>query len=211
MKKVVILISGRGSNMQAIVNANIPNMQVVAVISNKEDAQGLFWANERGVPTRFINHKDFESRESFDKAMANIIDEYSPDLVVLAGFMRILTPEFCQHFQGKMINIHPSILPSFQGLHTHERAIEMGCKVAGCSVHFVTADLDGGPIIAQAVVPVLASDDADSLARRVLKCEHKIYPQVVADFVSGNLKLENGCVVYQKTNTNQDSFLISHG
>ena len=148
MKNIVILISGRGSNMQAIVNAAIPDARIAAVLSNSETAAGLAWAAELGIATDSLNHKDFPSRLDFDQAMIEKIDAYQPDLVVLAGFMRILTPEFCTHYQNRLINIHPSILPAFTGLHTHERALEAGCRVAGCTIHFVTPELDCGPIIA---------------------------------------------------------------
>lgn len=189
MKNIVILISGRGSNMQAIVNANIPNARIAAVLSNQPDAAGLAWAAERGIATGAISHKQFANRVDFDRAMMALIDTHSPDLVVLAGFMRVLTPEFCQHYAQRCINIHPSLLPAFTGLHTHQRAIEEGCRVAGCTIHFVTEELDCGAIIAQGVVPVLDDDTADSLAARVLAVEHRLYPKAVADFVSGSLKV----------------------
>ena len=164
MKNIVILISGRGSNMQAIVKAQIPNARIAAVLSNKPDAAGLAWAAERGITTDALNHKDFADREAFDGEMMKLIDRYQPDLVVLAGFMRILTPAFCAHYEGRLINIHPSLLPAFPGLHTHERALEAGCRIAGCTIHFVTAELDCGPIIAQGVVPIIEGDNADDIA-----------------------------------------------
>lgn len=194
MKNVVILISGRGSNMQSIVNARIQGANIVAVLSNNPNATGLAWAQEQGIATGAINHKDFPDRLSFDQAMMALIDQYSPDLVVLAGFMRILTPEFCAHYEGRCINIHPSLLPSFTGLHTHQRAIDEGCRVAGCTIHFVTAKLDSGAIIAQGVVPVLDDDTADTLAKRVLAVEHQLFPQAVADFVAGNLQIDGNRV-----------------
>lgn len=194
MKNVVILISGRGSNMQSIVNARIQGANIVAVLSNNPNATGLAWAQEQGIATGAINHKDFPDRLSFDHAMMALIDQYSPDLVVLAGFMRILTPEFCAHYEGRCINIHPSLLPSFTGLHTHQRAIDEGCRVAGCTIHFVTAKLDSGAIIAQGVVPVLDDDTADTLAKRVLAVEHQLFPQAVADFVAGNLQIDGNRV-----------------
>nr|WP_294866380.1 phosphoribosylglycinamide formyltransferase [uncultured Pseudogulbenkiania sp.] len=194
MKNIVILISGRGSNMQAIVEAQIPAANIAAVISNRPDAAGLAWAAERGVPTAALDHKAFASREAFDAALAELIDGYAPDLVVLAGFMRILTPDFTRRYEGRMLNIHPSLLPSFTGLHTHQRAIDMGCKVAGCTVHFVTADLDHGPIVAQGVVPVLDDDSEDALAARVLKIEHQLYPEAVRRFVAGELAIVDGRV-----------------
>lgn len=195
MKNVVILISGRGSNMQAIVDAQISGAQIAAVISNRPDAVGLAWAAARGIATAVVDHKAFANREAFDQALADCIDSYQPDLVVLAGFMRILTPEFTRHYEGRMLNIHPSLLPAFPGLHTHERAIAEGCKVAGCTVHFVTAELDHGPIVAQGVVSVADDEDADSLAAKVLTIEHQLYPQAVADFVAGRLQIRGNRVV----------------
>ncbi|MBV8037548.1 phosphoribosylglycinamide formyltransferase [Roseateles sp.] len=182
MKRLVLLISGRGSNMEAIVKACRAEgwpAQVVAVISNRPDAGGLQFAAQHGIATAVVDHKAFASREDFDAELARVIDGFAPDLVVLAGFMRILTPGFTARYARRMLNIHPSLLPAFTGLHTHERALEMGCKVAGVTVHFVTAELDHGAIVMQAVVPVLAGDDAPSLAARVLAAEHRIYPQSV--------------------------------
>lgn len=195
MKNIVILISGRGSNMQAIVNAGIPDVRIAAVLSNSATAAGLAWAAERGIPTDSLNHKDFASRGAFDQAMMEKIDAYQPDLVVLAGFMRILTPEFCTRYEGRLMNIHPSILPSFTGLHTHERALAAGCRVAGCTIHFVTSKLDCGPIISQGVVPIFDNDTADDIAARVLKVEHRLFPQAVADFAAGRLKIEGNRVI----------------
>jgi phosphoribosylglycinamide formyltransferase 1 len=190
MKNIVILISGGGSNMAAIVKKaqaeqweTAVNVRVAAVISNKADAKGLQFAVSQGIATRVLDHKAFASREAFDTALATCIDEFQPSLVVLAGFMRILTPGFVNHFAGRLINIHPSLLPAFPGLHTHERAIAAGCKFAGATVHEVTAELDHGPILSQAVVPVLPADDADSLAARVLTQEHLIYPQAVKQYL----------------------------
>lgn len=195
MKNIVILISGRGSNMQAIVNAGIPDVHIAAVLSNSATAAGLAWAAERGIPTDSLNHKDFASRGAFDQAMMEKIDAYQPDLVVLAGFMRILTPEFCTRYEGRLMNIHPSILPSFTGLHTHERALAAGCRVAGCTIHFVTPELDCGPIISQGVVPIFDNDTADDIAARVLKVEHRLFPQAVADFAADRLKIEGNRVI----------------
>lgn len=195
MKNIVILISGRGSNMQAIVNAGIPDVRIAAVLSNSAVAAGLAWAAERGIPTDSLNHKDFASRSAFDQAMMEKIDAYQPDLVVLAGFMRILTPEFCTRYEGRLMNIHPSILPSFTGLHTHERALAAGCRVTGCTIHFVTPELDCGPIISQGVVPIFDNDTADDIAARVLKVEHRLFPQAVADFAAGRLKIEGNRVI----------------
>ncbi|KZC78332.1 phosphoribosylglycinamide formyltransferase [Neisseria flavescens] len=207
MKNIVILISGRGSNMQAIVNANIPDANIAAVLSNSETAAGLAWAAERGIVTDSLNHKNFDSRLAFDQAMMEKIDAYQPDLVVLAGFMRILTPEFCAHYENRLINIHPSILPSFTGLHTHERALEAGCRVAGCTIHFVTPELDCGPIISQGIVPILDGDTADDVAARVLAVEHQLFPQAVADFVAGRLKIEGNRVLNAQRNAAGQSLL----
>lgn len=195
MKNIVILISGRGSNMQAIVNAGIPDVRIAAVLSNNATVAGLAWAADRGIPTDSLNHKDFASRGAFDQAMMEKIDAYQPDLVVLAGFMRILTPEFCTRYEGRLMNIHPSILPSFTGLHTHERALAAGCRVTGCTIHFVTPELDCGPIISQGVVPIFDNDTADDIAARVLKVEHQLFPQAVADFAAGRLKIEGNRVI----------------
>lgn len=194
MKRMVILISGRGSNMQALVKSKIAQAEIVAVISNQADAAGLAWAAEHGLTTEALNHRDYDGRDAFDSALMDRIDTYQPDLVVLAGFMRILTSTFCAHYAGRLINIHPSLLPAFPGLHTHQRALESGCRVAGCTIHFVTAELDCGPIIAQGVVPVLDGDTAEILAQRVLRLEHQLLPQAVADFVAGNLVIQGNRV-----------------
>ncbi len=190
MKNIVILISGGGSNMAAIVKAAKQQdwagrygARVAAVISNKADAKGLVFAREQGIATEVLDHKAFPSREAFDEALAQAIDCHAPTLVVLAGFMRILTPGFVAHYAGRLVNIHPSLLPAFPGLHTHQRAIDAGCKFAGVTVHLVTAELDVGPILDQAVVPVLPDDTADTLAARVLTQEHVIYPRAVAQLV----------------------------
>lgn len=209
MKNIVILISGRGSNMQAIVEAQIPGARIAAVLSNNETAAGLVWAAERNIATDSLNHKSFDSRLAFDEAMMRKIDTYQPDLVVLAGFMRILTPEFCRHYEGRLINIHPSLLPAFTGLHTHERAIEAGCRIAGCTVHFVTPELDCGPVIAQGAVPVFDNDTADTLAARVLEAEHLIFPQAVADFVAGRLKISGNRVIRSPDATVQNARLLA--
>ena len=194
MKNIVILISGRGSNMQAIVEARLPH-RIAAVISNRADAGGLDYAAARGIPTAVVSHREHPTREAFDAVLAAEIDRYQADLVVLAGFMRILTPGFVEHFAGRLINIHPSLLPSYKGLHTHQRAIDDGVKLHGCTVHFVTADLDHGPIIAQGAVPVLRDDTPDTLAARILKVEHRIYPQAVAWLCGGQVWLnESGKV-----------------
>jgi len=193
MKKIVILISGRGSNMEAMLAARLP-VNIAAVISNRPDARGLATAARAGIATRVVDHKAYAGREAFDAALAETIDSYTPDLVVLAGFMRILSPGFVTHYDGRLLNIHPSLLPSFPGLHTHERALAAGVKVHGATVHFVTADLDHGPVVIQAVVPVLEDDTPDSLAARVLREEHRIYPQAVRWFAEDRLRLEGGRV-----------------
>jgi formyltetrahydrofolate-dependent phosphoribosylglycinamide formyltransferase len=195
MHNIVVLISGGGSNMAAIVRAaqqgrwaDTLNARVAAVISNQGDAKGLRLAAQAGVPTAVLDHKTFASREAFDAALMALVDDYQPTLVVLAGFMRILTPAFVSHYAGRLLNIHPSLLPAFPGLHTHQRAIEAGCKVAGATVHQVTAELDHGPILAQAVVPVLPDDSADSLAARVLSQEHVIYPQAICQWLDAQAR-----------------------
>jgi phosphoribosylglycinamide formyltransferase-1 len=187
MKNIVILISGGGSNMAAIVRAaqrdnwaRLHGAEVKAVISNRPDAGGLAFAREQRIGAEVVDHKQFPSREAFDQALAATIDGFAPALVVLAGFMRILTPGFVARYQGRMLNIHPSLLPAFPGLHTHERAIEAGCRFGGCTVHQVTAELDYGPILDQAVVPILPGDTPDTLAARVLTQEHLIYPRAIA-------------------------------
>ena len=197
MKNIVILISGRGSNMEAIVRASAAEgwpAKVGAVISNRADAAGLDFARANGIATAVVEHTRFASREAFDTQLAEAIDAFRPDLVALAGFMRILTPGFVQRYDGRMVNIHPSLLPMFPGLHTHRRAIEAGCKVAGASVHFVTADLDHGPIIGQATVPVRPDDTEQSLAARVLEQEHRLYPRAIRWLVEGALEQRAGVV-----------------
>lgn len=193
--RVVVLISGSGSNLQALIDGvatgDLP-IEIAAVISNRPEVLGLTRATQAGIPTQVLDHKGFASREAFDQELARTIDAYNPGLVVLAGFMRILTAEFTQHYLGRMLNIHPSLLPKFQGLHTHQRAIDAGESTHGVTVHFVTAELDGGPAIVQAVVPVLAGDDASQLARRVQRQEHVIYPLAVKWFAQGKLKMLDG-------------------
>lgn len=200
MKNIVILISGRGSNMEAIVQACAQqnwSARIAAVISNKATAGGLEFAASHGIATAVVDHKQFDSREAFDTELARVIDGYQPDLVVLAGFMRILTEGFVRHYDGRLLNIHPSLLPAFPGLHTHERAIEAGCKLAGATVHLVTPELDHGPIVIQAAVPVVVGDTGDTLSARVLKQEHQIYPRAVRWFVDGDLTVTNGRVTHQ--------------
>ena len=188
LKSIVILISGRGSNLAAILRAGLP-ARVAAVISNRADAPGLMPAREAGIPTAVLDHRQFASRGEFDAALAAQIDLDAPDLVVLAGFMRVLTPAFVERYRGRLINIHPSLLPAFGGLATHRRALEAGVRIHGCTVHFVTPDLDGGPIVAQAAVSVLPDDDETTLAERVLAEEHRLYPQAIRWFLDGRLAL----------------------
>ena len=192
-KRVVVLISGRGSNLDALLHSaamGCANFAVVGVVSNKAEAGGLALAREANVPTVTLSHKDFSSRETFDAALRTTVDQFAPDLVVLAGFMRVLTSVFVSAYAGRLMNIHPSLLPAFSGLHTHARALEAGCKFAGCTVHFVTTELDHGPIIAQAAVPVLWDDTESTLAERVLTEEHRLLPQAVSDFCAGKLVVE---------------------
>lgn len=194
---VVVLISGSGSNLQALLNHFQDNESVTisAVISNKADAFGLQRAARAGVPTQVLSHRDYSDRLAFDQALIQVIDQYQPDLVVLAGFMRILTPEFTQHYQQRLMNIHPSLLPKYKGLDTHQRALEAGDTEHGCSVHFVTEHLDGGPVIIQASIAIEADDNVDSLAQKIHQLEHQIYPLAVQWFAEGRLQLANNAVV----------------
>jgi phosphoribosylglycinamide formyltransferase-1 len=197
MHSIVSLISGRGSNFEAIYRAAQTkswDVRFSGLISNNPDAKGLEFARSHGIPTAVVNHRDFANRDSFDHAMQNQIDQFGADLIVLAGFMRILTPKFIEYFQGRMINIHPSLLPRYPGLHTHERALESGDAVHGATVHFVSAGVDEGPIICQGEVPILAGDDVNSLAARVLKMEHFIYPLAVEWFIHDRLHIEGDAV-----------------
>lgn len=191
---VVVLISGRGSNLGAILDAKLP---VSAVISNQASAGGLQIAERKGVPTRVIEHRRFGSREEFDTALAAEIDRFAPQLIAMAGFMRIVTPAFVERYAGKLLNIHPSLLPAFPGLDTHEQALAAGVKVHGCTVHFVTAQLDHGPIVLQAAVPVLPGDSPATLAARVLRQEHQVYPRAIRWFLDGRLVSESGLVRVQ--------------
>ncbi|HYO27973.1 MAG TPA: phosphoribosylglycinamide formyltransferase [Azonexus sp.] len=197
MKNIVILISGRGSNMEALIAArdagSLP-VNIAAVISNRPAALGLETAEKAGITAHYIDHQAFAERDAFDAALAECIDGFAPDLVVLAGFMRILSDAFVRHYAGRLMNIHPSLLPAFPGLHTHRRALEEGVRIHGCTVHFVTPALDHGPVIIQAAVPVLDHDDEATLAARVLRQEHRIYPQAVRWFVDGRLRLDDGRV-----------------
>ena len=193
MKRIVILISGRGSNMQALLEAKL-DAQIAAVISNNPSAQGLQFARSAGVETKLVNHRDYADRTSFDKALGDAIAAYRPDLIVLAGFMRILTEQFIERFSGRILNIHPSLLPAFSGLDTHRRALDEGVKLHGCTVHFVTPALDHGPIVLQAAVPVLPDDNEERLAARVLQQEHVVYPQAIRWFLEGRLAIEGNHV-----------------
>lgn len=188
---LVILISGRGSNMQALVEAGLP---VSAVISNRADAAGLEFARARKIATAVVEHRKFTNREAFDGALAKEIDRHKPRLVALAGFMRVLTPKFVGHYERRLLNIHPSLLPAFTGLDTHERALAAGVKLHGCTVHFVTAELDNGPIVIQAALRVRPGDTAEQLAARVLKQEHVIYPRAARWFLDDKLVIQNGAV-----------------
>ena len=193
--RIVILISGSGSNLQALIDAQTKgqiNANIVAVISNRPDVKGLQRAADAGIENHCLNHKDYADRHSFDQALHTKIQQHQPDLVVLAGFMRILTPEFTRQYVGKMINIHPSLLPKYQGLNTHQRAIDDGQTQHGCSIHFVTEELDGGPVIAQALVSVLKDDNAQTLAMRVQQQEHFLYPQCVQWFGERRISLKAG-------------------
>ncbi|WP_124949695.1 phosphoribosylglycinamide formyltransferase [Sulfuriferula thiophila] len=187
--KLVVLISGRGSNLQAILDAGLP-AEVVAVLSNRESAEGLRLAEAHGIATHALAHTGFASRAEFDQAMLQLIDNYAPDLVVLAGYMRILTDEFVQHYAGRLINIHPSLLPSYTGLNTHARALADGVKIHGCTVHLVTPTLDHGPVIVQAAVAVRSDDTAETLGARVLEAEHRIYPLAIRWFVENRLAVD---------------------
>ena len=189
---VVVLLSGTGSNLQALIDStrtgNSP-VRIAAVISNRSDAYGLQRARDAGIDTRALDHKAFDGREAFDSALIELIDAFNPKLVVLAGFMRILSADFVRHYEGRLLNIHPSLLPKYKGMHTHQRALDAGDSEHGCSVHFVTEELDGGPLVVQAVVPVESGDSAQTLAQRVHTQEHRIYPLAVRWFAEGRLIL----------------------
>lgn len=209
LKKVrtAILISGRGSNMQALVEAAQTDdypAEIVLIASNRPDAAGLDWAKARGLPTLAIDHKNYANREAFEEALQNALASAKTELVALAGFMRLMTADFVEHWRDRMINIHPSLLPNFKGLHTHERALDAGVKIAGCTVHFVRPKMDEGPIIGQAAVPVLSGDDPDTLAARVLAAEHRLYPASLKLVASGQVRVEG-----EKTVIFQDSNLSS--
>lgn len=194
MKNIVILISGRGSNMQAIVAAATSqhwDARITAVISNRQEAEGLAFAEQQGIPTAVVSNKQYSTRSEFDAALQAQIDQFAPDLVVLAGFMRILTSEFVQHYAGRMINIHPSLLPNFTGLHTHRQALQAAVSEHGATVHVVTPELDHGPILGQARIPVIAGDNEESLAARVLEQEHVLYPSVIKQIIDGTINLRD--------------------
>ena len=203
---LVVLISGRGSNMQALLDAGLP---VAAVISNDPQAPGLQIAAARGVATAVVAHRSYSTREAFDAALQKVIDRYAPRLVALAGFMRVLTPGFVEQYAGRLLNIHPSLLPAFPGLDTHARALAAGVKVHGCTVHLVTAELDHGPIVAQAALRVRAEDDAGSLAARVLKLEHVLYPRAVRWFLEDRLVIRKGMVRVKDAGSEDAQLVIS--
>lgn len=201
-KRIVVLISGSGSNLQAIIDAILSdriNGQIAAVISNKAGVFGLERAASAGIATEVLDHRSFESREAFDAAMMQLIDSYATDLVVLAGFMRILTPEFVRHYQGRMMNIHPSLLPKYKGLHTHQRALEAGDSEHGCTVHFVTEELDGGPLIVQGRVSIDPDDSTETLQQKVHLREHQIYPLAVEWFCAGRISWSNQGVMFDNS------------
>jgi phosphoribosylglycinamide formyltransferase-1 len=208
LKRVVVLISGRGSNMEALLEADIAGT-VAAVISNVPEAGGLVTAQSRGIPTAVVDHRGYGDRQAFDAALAAEIERHRADLVVLAGFMRVLTAEFVERYAGRMLNIHPSLLPSFPGLHTHRRALEAGVRVHGCTVHFVTPELDHGPIVAQATIPVLMDDTEEALASRVLAQEHRIYPQAVRWFCEDRVRLTGDGRVLVEGATSATGALVS--
>ena len=211
--KIAVLISGRGSNMQAIVEAaqaeDYP-AEIALVVSNNPDAAGLTWAEERGIETEVINHRDYETREQFEKALDTLIRLYGARIVCLAGFMRILTPYFTEKWRDLLINVHPSLLPSFKGLHTHERALETGVRIHGCTVHYVRPEMDDGPIIGQAAVPVLHGDTPDTLAARVLEAEHQLYPQCIALACSGKARVAGERVRLQVREFGADLLMNPH-
>ena len=206
MKRIVILISGRGSNLQSILDAKL-DVQIAAVISNNPAARGIDIARSAGVDTAVIDHRAFPDRASFEAVLADKVDSYRPDLLVLAGFMRILTEGFIKRFRSRIMNIHPSLLPSFPGVDTHRRALQEGVRIHGCTVHFVTPDLDHGPIVVQAAVPVLPGDDEDRLAARVLEQEHRIYPEAIRWYLDGRLKFDGNCVTVSAGRSTPDAMV----
>lgn len=208
--KLVVLISGRGSNLNAILDAALP-VEIAAVISNRPTADGLTLARRRGIATHALDHTQYPNRADFDAALMSLIDSYQPDGVVLAGYMRILTDAFVEHYSGRLINIHPSLLPSFPGIHTHARALAEGVRVHGCTVHFVTPQLDHGPIIVQAAVPVRADDTPDSLAARVLAAEHQVLPQAIRWWAAGRLVVQNDGRVNLRDADGSEQALLIYG
>ena len=209
--RVVVLISGRGSNLRALLEADLP-VEFACVISNRADAQGLEIAVAHGVPTRVLNHRDYPDRAAFDAALATAIDHHAPGLVILAGFMRVLSAAFVEHYARRLINIHPALLPAFPGLDTHERALARGVKLHGCTVHFVTPEVDAGPILAQTAVPVLPGDTPDRLAARVLRQEHRLYPMAVRWFAEDRVAWrENGTVFLRAAADTAEAALVSPG
>jgi phosphoribosylglycinamide formyltransferase-1 len=212
-KRTAVLISGRGSNMQSLVEAaRAPDYpaEIVLVLSNRPDAAGIAWAVEQGVPAVVIDHKNFGSRADFERALQSALDTQTVELIALAGFMRLMTTDFVEHWRDRMINIHPSLLPSFKGLHTHEQAIAAGVKIAGCTVHFVRAEMDAGPIIAQAAISVLSGDTAETLGAKILKAEHRIYPAALRLVAAGQARCEGEKVVISSDVSESDS-LYSQG
>ena len=201
MKSIVILVSGRGSNMEAIVRAGVPGARISAVISNRPDAKGLEFATANGIPAIVVDHKAFPTREAFDRALAEAIDTHAPDLVVLAGFMRVLTEEFVRHYEGRLLNIHPSLLPAFPGVEAQRQALDHGVKVSGATVHFVTPELDAGPIVQQATVEVRDDDTVSSLSARILEVEHVIYPAAVQRILHDPWRLEGRRVSFAMPQT----------
>ncbi|MGQ0751815.1 MAG: phosphoribosylglycinamide formyltransferase [Betaproteobacteria bacterium] len=208
MKRIVILISGRGSNMESLIRAKLP-ASVACVISSNPDAAGITIAREAGIATAVLDHRAYGDRKAFDADLATAIDRHEPDLILLAGFMRVLTENFVSRYHGRMLNIHPSLLPAFPGLNTHQRALEAGVRIHGCTVHFVTPTLDHGPIVIQAAIPVLSGDTESSLAARVLRVEHRVYPQAARWFCEGRLSLGPDEIVRIDGRSTQESTLIS--
>lgn len=209
--KLVVLISGNGSNLAAIIRKiqqGTLSAKIVQVISNRPDAYGLTRAKDANIPSTIINHEDFESRESFDQALMKCIDQFKPDLIVLAGFMRILSDSFVEHYLGKMINIHPSLLPKYQGLNTHQRVLDDGEKEHGVTVHYVTPELDSGPIVLQAKVPILEGDDSDSLRLRVHQAEHQVYPEAIRRIAAGQVTFREGVVYYDNEPITTEKYLF---
>lgn len=210
-KSIVVLVSGNGSNLQAIIDEIFQqkiNAKISAVIANQETAYGLVRARDAGIPAIYIDHKSFASREEYDTKMASCIDEYAPNLIVLAGFMRILTPSFVEHYRGRMLNIHPSLLPKYKGLHTHQRAIDAGDKEHGASVHFVTPELDGGPVVLQSKVPIFEQQDSQELAERVQQQERQMYPLVIKWFCEDRLKMIDNKATLDKQVLSEEGYAI---